>query len=78
MNVNYVDEVCVRASCGQFERTDSSLTVDFSAHYALSDNLDLYGKVENVTGEEDIMGRQPYGARPNKDTTASLGVRLAF
>ena len=78
MNVNYVDEVCVRASCGQFEITDSSLTVDISAHYALSDNLDIYGKVENVTGEEDIMGRQPYGARPNKDTTASLGVRLAF
>ena len=76
MNVNYVDEVFVRASCGQFERTDSSLIVDFSAHYALSDNLDLYGKVENVTGEEDIMGRQPYGARPNKDTTASLGVQL--
>jgi Fe(3+) dicitrate transport protein len=78
MNVNYVDEVCVRASCGQFEITDSSLTVDISAHYALSDNLDLYGKIENVTGEEDIMSRQPYGARPNKDTTASFGVRLAF
>jgi Fe(3+) dicitrate transport protein len=40
--------------------------------------LDLYGKIENVTGEEDIMSRQPYGARPNKDTTASFGVRLAF
>jgi Fe(3+) dicitrate transport protein len=78
MNVNYVEEVCVRASCGQFEITDSSLTGAISAHYALSDNLDLYGKIENVTGEEDIMSRQPYGARPNKDTTASFGVRLAF
>ena len=78
VNVNYVDEVCVRASCGRFEKTDDALTVDLSAHYAFSDTMGLYAKVENITGEEDIMGRHPYGARPNKDRTATLGVRIDF
>ncbi|MBL6690783.1 MAG: TonB-dependent receptor [Pseudomonadales bacterium] len=78
VNVNYVDEVCVRASCGAFEKTDDALTIDLSAHYAFTSAIDLYAKVENVTGEEDIMGRQPYGARPNKDRTATLGVRIDF
>lgn len=78
INVNFVDEVCVRASCNAFEKTDNTLTVDLSAHFALSENLDLYGKLENITGEEDILGRHPYGARPNKDRTATLGVRIDF
>lgn len=76
LNANYVDETCVRASCTAFEKTDDALTLDFSAHYAFSDRIDFYGKLENLTGTEDIMGRQPYGARPNKDRTATLGVRF--
>ncbi len=78
INVNFVDEVCVRAACNAFEKTDDTLTVDLSAHYAFSEKVDLYGKVENVTGEADILGRHPYGARPNKDRTATLGVRIDF
>ncbi|MBT6892736.1 MAG: TonB-dependent receptor, partial [Gammaproteobacteria bacterium] len=78
INVSFVDEVCVRASCNAFEKTDDSLTVDLSTHYALSEKIDLYGKVENITGEEDILGRHPYGARPNKYRTATLGVRIDF
>jgi Fe(3+) dicitrate transport protein len=78
VNVNFVDAVCTRASCDTFEKTDDSLTIDLSAHYAFSDSIGLYGKIENITGEEDILGRQPYGARPNKDRTATLGVRFNF
>ena len=78
INASYTDEVCTRASCGTFEKTDDSLTLDLAAHYALNDSIDIYGKVENVTGEEDIMGRQPYGARPNKDRTIALGVKVQF
>ncbi len=75
---NYVDEVCVRASCGIFEKTDSALTVDLSGNYQLSETTEVFARVENLTGAEDILGRQPYGARPNKDTTASVGVRFVF
>ncbi len=78
VNMNYVDEVCVRASCGSFEQTDDSLTFDLAAFYQWSPGVRLFARVENLTGEEDIMGRQPYGARPNKDRTASAGVRVDF
>ena len=78
VGANFVDETCVRASCGDFEKTESSLNVDLSGSYRLNGTVDLFARVENLTGEEDIVGRQPYGARPNKDTTASVGVRFDF
>lgn len=75
---NYIDEVCVRASCGPFERTDDALTVDASLQYQFNPLFTLFGRVENLTGEESILGRHPYGARPNKDQTATLGLRFDF
>ena len=75
---NYVDEVCVRASCGDFEKTDNTFTVDISANYQFSSALNFYARVENLTSEEDILGRQPYGARPNKDRTVTAGLRFNF
>ena len=78
LSANYVDAVCTRASCGPFERTDSTLVLDLAGNYTLTDNLKLFARLENLTRAKDIVGRQPYGARPNKDRTASLGVRLTF
>ncbi len=78
MSANYVDSVCTRASCRQFERTDRSFTLDVSANYALRTTLNLFARVENLTRQQGIAGRQPYGAKPNKDRTASIGLRLAF
>lgn len=75
---NYVDEVCVRASCNAFEKTDNTFTVDIAANYQFSNALRFYARVENLTGEEDILGRQPYGARPNKDRTVTAGLRFDF
>lgn len=76
--LSYVDEVCVRASCVQFEQTDSSLTLDVSSRFTVSEGVTLLARIENLTDEEDILSRQPYGARPNKSRTASLGVRVDF
>ena len=76
--IHYVDEVCVRAACGSFERTDSALTIDLVGDYQINDYTRFFARIENITGEEDILGRHPYGARPNKATTASLGVRFTF
>lgn len=78
LNVSYVDEVCTRASCGTFERTDDALTLDVAGQYLYSDGLKFFGRIENATDEQDILGRQPYGARPNKGRTASIGVELNF
>ena len=78
LSVNYSDEVCVRASCGPFERTDASTVVDLSARYTLNDHLSFFGRVDNLTSEEAIVGRQPYGARPNRDQTFTVGLNLAL
>ncbi len=76
--VHYVDAVCVRASCGPFEVTDAALTVDVSGSWAVTERIALLARVENLTGGENLLGRHPYGARPNKDRTAALGVRFGF
>ena len=77
-SVNYVDAVCVNASCGAFEKTEDSTTLDLSANYQVNSDLSVFARLENATGEEDIVGRQPYGARPNKARTAAMGIRLSF
>ena len=78
LSANYIDDVCVRASCEAFERTDDSLTIDASLSYQLNSALNLFARVENLTDTHDIMGRQPYGARPNKERTLSAGLRFDF
>ena len=78
LSANYVDGACTRAACGPFERTDSTLTLDLAGNYQLTGSLNLFARVENLSREKEIVGRQPYGARPNKDRTAAVGVRLTF
>lgn len=78
LSATYVDEVCVRASCGEFERVDSALIWDLSGEYRFNEAWSLFARIENLTSENDIMGRHPYGARPNRDRTAALGFKVAF
>ena len=78
LNARYVDDVCVRASCGPFEKTESTLVFDLSGNYQLSPSINLYLRVENLSDRQDILGRQPYGARPDKSRTATLGARITF
>ena len=78
LSANYVDETCVQASCGDFEKTDSVLTLDLSANYQLTEHVNLYGRIDNLTDDQSIVARQPYGARPNLGRTAGIGVRLSL
>jgi Fe(3+) dicitrate transport protein len=78
INGVYVDQVCVRASCAEFEKTDGSFTVDISGNYQVSSDLKLFARIENLTDEQDIVSRQPYGARPNKTQTFSIGAQYSF
>jgi Fe(3+) dicitrate transport protein len=75
---NYVSSVCTRASCGEFEKTESATIFDLSAHYRISKKLELYGLAENLTDEIYIAGREPYGVRPNKPRTFMLGASFDF
>lgn len=76
--LNYVDAVCVKASCGDFEETNESTLLDVVGNYQVSDDFAVYLRMENITDEADIVARQPKGARPNKARTATLGVRYTF
>jgi len=78
LSANYVDEACVRASCGSFERTDSSTLFDAAFYYQVNESLRLTATVENLTDELNIVGRTPYGARPNKTRTAIVGIQVAL
>ena len=78
VSANYVAELCVRSSCGAFERTEESLTFDLAAHFAMGASTRLFGRIENVTNQAWIMSRHPYGARPNKSRTISVGMNLDF
>lgn len=76
LNTNYVDDTCVRASCGAFERTENILLMDLAAHYRMGPRMTVYAKLDNLTSEQTIVARQPYGARPNKDRTLGFGLRV--
>ena len=76
--LNYVDAVCVRASCGAFEQTDDSITVDAALRLAFRADASLFLRIDNIADAQDIVGRHPYGARPNKSRTAVLGVDVAW
>ena len=78
LNLHYVDEVCVRASCGAFERTDSAWLADLSVRYQLSEVMNLYGRLENLSDNDAILGRHPYGARPARGRSFALGLSAEF
>ncbi len=78
----YVDETCSRISCnriaGSVARTESLLVLDWISRLSVSENIELFLKVENMFDEQQIISRDPDGARPNKPRTASLGVQILF
>lgn len=75
---NHLGTVCTEASCGAFERTEAATLFDLSAHFRISEALELYGVVENLTDELYIASRDPYGARPNKPQTLMVGAKFGF
>ncbi|MBI2382273.1 MAG: TonB-dependent receptor [Gammaproteobacteria bacterium] len=78
LNVHQSDAVCTTAACGDFQRTDDIVAIDWSAHYRFSEKVAGYLKVDNLTDEDGIVARQPAGARADKPRTVTLGMKLEF
>ncbi|MEM8497189.1 MAG: TonB-dependent receptor [Pseudomonadota bacterium] len=80
--IKYIDETCVRIGCNDdsnpFNRTDDLILTDLISRYSLRDNAVVFFKLENLFDEQDIVSRQPEGARPNKPRTASVGIQYTF
>jgi Fe(3+) dicitrate transport protein len=80
--VKYVDEQCARVACNRSENdlqvTDDLLIADWIGRYAFNDSAVLFLKVENLFDEQEIISRNPDGARPNKPRTAIVGIEFTF
>ena len=77
-SINYTDSVCTKPACGEFQRTEERTIVDVSGEVQANDNVAFYATIENITDEDTIVAREPYGARPDKPRTAKIGVKLSF
>ncbi len=78
VSAHYVGAVCVRASCDNFEKTDASTTMDLAASLVVQKAIQVFLRVENLTAEESLLGRHPYGARPNKARTFTAGFKWIY
>ncbi|MDO6746160.1 TonB-dependent receptor family protein [Gilvimarinus sp. 1_MG-2023] len=57
---------------------DSLMTIDLSAHYQLNEAWRLELVVENITDEQQIVSRRPFGARSNAPRLVQAGVSVQF
>lgn len=58
--------------------TDALTTGDVSLSYLPFDEITLKLVVENLTDEQKVVSRRPFGARPNQPRTVKLGVDYHF
>ncbi|MBX3193048.1 MAG: TonB-dependent receptor [Labilithrix sp.] len=58
--------------------TDEQIWVDLGAYVNVARWLKVYTNVRNVSGAEYIIGRRPYGARPNPPRWFQIGLKAHF
>ena len=67
---------CSVASCDSGTQIDSYKVIDFSLTKKMSEELDIYLVINNITDEEDIVARAPKnGARAQMPRSAVVGLR---
>lgn len=74
---NYIDDMGTNAA-DTTPRTESAFVVDLAAGYRLTDQAELFARVENLTDETWIASRRPAGVRPGMPRQSYLGVRVKF
>lgn len=60
------------------ESTDEALLVDVGLSYRFSDAHRLYFRADNVTSQDYVSSRRPFGARPGKPLSYVLGFQAEF
>lgn len=80
--LKYIDETCVSLGCNdsdsRFDETDALTTVDLISRYQFDMGPEVFVKVENLFDRQEIIARQPFGARPNIERTVWAGVVVDF
>lgn len=78
---NYIGEMRTLAGQGGIpagERIDSVLLWDLAVGLKVTERLELYGRVENLSDETYVTARRPAGLRPGLPRTTVLGLRYKF
>ena len=78
---NYVGEMRTLAGQGNIpagQRIDSVLLWDLAVGFQVTEGLELYGRVENLSDETYVTARRPAGLRPGLPRTTVLGLRYKF
>lgn len=79
LRTSWFDSTCSQASCGRFEKIDSYYSVDLATRYALDAQTEFYLNVLNLTDNtDDIIARQPAGARGQMPRSLVVGVSYDF
>ena len=79
MRIIDVGSSCSLAACGTYNKIHAHTILDLNLRKALSDVMDVYLIVENVTDDEDIISRAPSeGARSQKPRTLKVGFSYKF
>lgn len=62
----------------RFGKTDEYVIVDLSGYYNITKGIKMLAGIQNASGEEYIVSRQPYGPRPGMPLFAYGGFELDF
>ena len=74
IGATYVDEMQETYDPEVF--SDSHVVFDVSASLNVTDEISLYGKVQNLLNNEYIVSRSPFGARPGRPRFVLGGVKV--
>ena len=58
--------------------TDRYALLDAAAFYQVLENFRVYLKGDNLTNNQPIVSRRPFGARPNKPLLVQVGFKWAL
>ncbi|MDP7048160.1 MAG: TonB-dependent receptor [Verrucomicrobiota bacterium] len=62
----------------RYGEVPSYFVSDFSLHYSVTDNTNLFATAHNVFDEEYVVGRLPQGARPGMPQQLLFGIESQF
>lgn len=79
--LDYIGKMREQAGQGVYDErnsTEAYATIDLAFHYMISDQWSVRLVADNVTNEQEIVSRRPFGARPNSPRTLNAGVKFEF
>ena len=62
----------------RFGRTDSHAVADIRIFYKVAENVEIFGKIDNLFDRRYIASRHPHGPRPGAPRLAGIGLIMKF